>query len=126
MIVVALAAGDVWGQQALDVTGTWTGAYQAQGGNAGKSTLVLKPEGDRVTGTIQVTNVDRSFGSAAQPIQDGRSSGRKLTFDAKGADGSNFSADFSVSRDGAEVGGWSRHTGPGYDATVSFTHKRAK
>lgn len=109
--------------QPVNVTGTWVGSYQT-GGNSGHSTLVLNQEGAQVTGTVQATNVDRSFGAAPRSIQEGRLSGRALSFTSVGADGSVFRADFTVSRDGQEISGWGRHTGPGYDANVQFSHKK--
>lgn len=114
------------GEIRLDVTGTWNGGWQNQAGRTGSSTLVLTWEGSRVSGTIQAGNVERTFGTAPQPIQDGELSGRKFTFKAVGMDGGVFQADFRVAKDGTEISGWGRHTGPGYDGNVWFTHTKAK
>lgn len=132
-LLIALAAATsnptiTWGQaeRQLDVTGTWIGGWQAQAGRADSSTLVLTQEALRVTGTIQAGNGERTFGTAPQPIQDGELSGRRFTFKAVGADRGVFQADFRVAKDGTEISGWGRHTGPGYDGNVWFTYTRAK
>jgi hypothetical protein len=107
------------------VTGPWIGSYTTTHGNSGKSTLVLRQNGEIVTGTIQIVNVDPSFGPAPRPIQDGHLAGRTLGFKAIGADGGILSADLQVSADGRELSGSGRHTNLGYDAQLRFTHTRA-
>lgn len=124
--LVSLESVPAQDRQLVDVTGTWTGSYRSQGGNTGDSTLVLKPDAERVTGTIEVTGVARSFGNAPQQIENGRLSRRDLTFKAVGVDGGVFSADFRVGKDGDEISGWGRHTGPGYDGLVQFRYTRVK
>jgi hypothetical protein len=86
--------------------------------------LVLTQQGNSVSGTIQSTNVDRSFGSVPQPISGGQLVGNKFTFSATGQDGSIFRADFAVNGD--KIEGWGRHTGRGYDANVQFTYSRQR
>ena len=106
-----------------DVSGTWVGSYRAPA-NAGTSKMVLTQQGTSVSGTVQSTNVDRSFGSAPQPISDGQVTGNKFTFTATGQDGSTFRADFTVNGDKIEGSG--RHTGRGYDVNVQFTYARQR
>ena len=107
-----------------DVSGTWVGSYRASSGNAGASTLVLTQQGTSVSGSVQSTNVDRSFGSTPQPLRDGQVLGNKLTFSATGQDGSIFRADFAVNGD--KIEGWGRHTGRGYDVNVQFTYAKQR
>jgi len=109
--------------QATDVSGAWIGSYRAQSGNTGGCTLILKQDNASVSGTIQVMNVDRSFGATPQVLRDGRLVGGKLLFSATGQDGGVFRADFNV-KGGKVIEGWGRHTGPGYDADVQFTLAR--
>lgn len=103
-----------------DVSGTWVGSYRAEGGNTGGCTLILKQDKAAVGGTIQVMNVDRSFGPAPQALRGGRLVGKKLLFSATGQDGGVFRADFAL-KSAKVIDGWGRHTGPGYDGNVQFS-----
>lgn len=125
LLATACAAPTTSDGRPIDVTGTWTGSYTTTHGNSGKSTLVLRQHGEIVTGTIQVTNVEPSFGAAPRPIQDGRLADRTLGFKAVGADGGILGAGLQVSADGRDLSGSGRHTNLGYDAQLQFTHTRA-
>jgi len=91
-------------------------------GNRGECTLLLKQDGSLVSGTIQCTNVEQSFGAAPQPIADGKVTGDRLRFTAKGQDGFMFEADFKVK--GNDIAGWGTHARPSGSANVEFEFRR--
>lgn len=59
---------------AADVSGTWTGIFHTREGGAFETNLVLKANGDALTGTFQQGNNDEI------QIENGKSSGDQVTF----------------------------------------------
>jgi hypothetical protein len=59
---------------AADVSGTWTGIFHTREGGAFETNLVLKADGDKLTGTFQQGNSDEI------QIEDGKISGSQITF----------------------------------------------
>ena len=125
LLATACAAPTTSDGRPIDVTGIWIGSYSTLLGHSGKSTLVLRQDGEIVTGTIQITSADRSFGAAPRPIQGGHLSGTRLGVKAIGADGGILGADLQLSADGRQLSGGGRHTNLGYDAWLQFSHTRA-
>src|SRR5215212_8734900 len=97
LVTVALALGSMAAVQAADVNGTWSWTQQGraggQGGNANatprKSTLKLKADGEKLTGTITQPMGGRrgGDGAAAAPapteISDGKIKGDEISFSVK-------------------------------------------
>jgi len=61
-----------------DASGTWTWSTQREGGEPQKSTLKLKVEGDKVTGTL--TAPRRGGQTSDTAIESGKISGDEITF----------------------------------------------
>jgi hypothetical protein len=59
---------------AADVTGTWTGIFHTREGGAFETTLVLKADGNNLTGTLQQGNNDE------MQIENGKVSGDQISF----------------------------------------------
>jgi len=100
-LALVLAAG---GLLAADATGTWTGSLTREGGEAGSAHLVLKQDGQKVTGTA-------GPGPGEQhEIQNGKSEAGKITFEIpreNGAmkfvlklEGDEIKGEVSMERDG--------------------------
>ncbi len=96
--------------QAVDsnVTGEWAGQCFRCAARA--FTLVLSQDGAVVTGTI-TTEGAPNFGDAPKPILNGKISGRKLTFQAKGDPGDLFDVDLTASPDGGTLSGNGHYRG---------------
>src|SRR4051812_23145506 len=111
LAVCAVLALGVSGLSAADVNGTWTWTQQPRGGanapaNATprKSTLKLKAEGDKLTGTItQPAFGRRGGGDGGTPpapvetkISNGKVNGDSISFDVtREVQGNSFTAKYS-------------------------------
>jgi hypothetical protein len=72
LLLVALAAGTLL---AADATGTWTGTFTPDDGQARPAYLVLKQEGDKLTGTAGPDQNEQ------RPIQNGKADNGNVTFE---------------------------------------------
>lgn len=93
--VLALGSVAQAADKKTDVTGTWSWTQQPRGGNANpdaaprKSTLKLKADGEKVTGTLSQPGRGggQGGGAAAAPreteISDGKIKGDEITFSVK-------------------------------------------
>jgi hypothetical protein len=77
LLVIALAAATL---TAADATGTWTGTLTPSDGQPGPAHVVLKQEGDKLTGTAGPD------ASEQHPIQNGRAENGTLTFELQTGD----------------------------------------
>jgi hypothetical protein len=73
MAVLVVASTIAATALAADVTGTWTWTAKSKKGKETQSTLVLKADGDKLTGATNGPNGD-------VPIKDGKITGKKLSF----------------------------------------------
>jgi len=62
---------------AADVSGKWSGEVPGRGGQNANATLVLKADGDKLTGTMTGPQGD-------MPIQDGKVTGDQISFSMTG------------------------------------------
>lgn len=77
---VLLALGALTSLQAADASGTWTWSTPGRdGGEARKSTMKLKVEGEKVTGTIATPG--REGQVRETPITNGKIKGSEISFD---------------------------------------------
>jgi hypothetical protein len=72
-LVSVLYAQTTPATQPAGVTGTWKWSFEGPGGQT-ETTLTLKQEGDKLTGTVT------GFGGEDQAIQDGKVKGDEITF----------------------------------------------
>jgi hypothetical protein len=94
-IIFALMLSAV-GLFAADATGTWTGTLTRTGGETGPAHLVLKQDGEKVTG---------SAGPGAEEqhdIQEGKSAGGKITFEIPRENGA---MKFVLTQEGDQIKG---------------------
>src|SRR5262245_14561821 len=85
----AFALGSITSSYAADVNGTWTWSVPGRdGGEARKSTLKLKADGDKVTGTL--SSPGRQGGQAREVnIEDGKIKGDDVSFTVTRQQGDN-------------------------------------
>lgn len=69
-LCLVLAATAAW---AADITGKWTAQVPGRQGNAQETTITLKVEGDKLTGSI-------SGQQGETPIADGKINGKEISF----------------------------------------------
>jgi hypothetical protein len=120
--VCAILALGIAGLSAADVNGTWSWTQQPRGGGGGgggnaaprKTTLKLKAEGDKLTGTItQPAFGRRGGGDGGTPpapvetkISNGKISGSDVSFDVtREVNGNSFTAKYSGKVDGDTIKG---------------------
>lgn len=94
LLTAAIALGTVATVQAadkVDANGTWTWSQPGRGGDADapprKSTLKLKADGEKLTGTLTAPAGGRGGGGGAEPtpteISDGKIKGDEIAFSVK-------------------------------------------
>lgn len=94
LITAALALGAATELRAADVSGTWSWTMQGRGGQGGnanatprKTTLKLKADGEKLTGTVAQPGRRGPDGEAAAPreteISDGKIKGDEISFSVK-------------------------------------------
>jgi hypothetical protein len=105
-----------------DPTGTWTWTMQRRGGGQGgdnanatprKSTLKLKAEGDKLTGTLSQPAFGRRGGDGGTPpaptetkISNGKINGDQISFDVtREFNGNSFTAKYSGKVEGDTING---------------------
>ena len=79
VLALILAAGSLFVTAAraddkADATGTWTWSFQGQNGQSRESTLKLKQDGSKLTGTISGRN------NTETAIEDGKVDGAEVSF----------------------------------------------
>ena len=113
--VLALAATEL---RAADVSGTWSWTMQRRGGGQGgnanaaprKTTLKLKADGDKLTGSLSQPAFGRGGQGGGQPreteISDGKISGNEISFSVKREfNGNAFVTKYSGKVDGDTITG---------------------
>jgi hypothetical protein len=114
ILVVALTVATL---VAADATGTWTGTFTPDGGQLGTAHLVLKQDGDKLTGTAGPTE------SEQRPIQNGKAENGKITFEVAN---DSVVMKFSLKQDGDEITGDVTRERDGQTETAKLAVKRAK
>jgi hypothetical protein len=115
LILVALAAGALL---AVDATGTWTGTLTpASDGESRPALLVLKQEGDKLTGTAG-PNADEQH-----PIQNGKADNGALTFEVPTG---NSVMRFALKQDGDDIVGEITREQEGQKETAKLALKRTR
>ena len=94
LLVIALAAASL---AAADVTGNWKGTFTPDGRDPGPALLVLKQEGDAVTGTAGPDETER------HPIRAGKVKNDTVTFEVETPGGAVMK--FSLKQNGEELSG---------------------
>lgn len=113
-LLISLAAAALI---ASDATGTWTGTLTPAGGAAGPAHLVLKQDGDKLTGTAGPTDGDQL------PLRNGKADNGALTFELADSD---WVMKFSLKIDGDEVTGDVTRERAGQTQTATLAVKRAR
>jgi len=100
-----------------DATGTWTGTLTPGGQEAGPAHLVLKQDGEKITGTAG-PNAD-----AQHEIRNGKAQDGKISFELGGENGA---MKFELSQEGDQIrGDVSReHEGQVQTAKLSVTRRK--
>jgi len=111
-LLLALATGALL---AADATGSWTGTLTPGDREAGPAHLVLKQEGDKLTGTAGPT------ASEQHPIQNGKAANGDLTFEV--ATGESVMK-FALKQEADEIKGDVTREREGQSQTAKLTVKR--
>ncbi|HVW83224.1 MAG TPA: hypothetical protein VHB50_01020 [Bryobacteraceae bacterium] len=93
ILVLALAVTGLFG---ADATGTWTGTFTPGGQEPGPAHLVLKQDGQKLSGTAG-PSADKQH-----EIQNGKAEDGKITFEVAGE---NATMKFELKQDGEEIKG---------------------
>ncbi len=120
LVAAVLALGSVATVRAADVNGTWTWTQQGRGGGQGgnanatprKSTLKLKADGEKLTGTLTAPMGGRGGGggggAAPAPVEisDGKVKGDEISFSVKREfNGNAFVTKYSGKVEGDKITG---------------------
>jgi hypothetical protein len=105
----------------VDPTGTWTWSMTGQNGQTRESTLKLKKEGDKITGTVSGRQNDT-------PIEDVKLTGNELSFKVvREFNGNKMTAKYNGKIDGDTIKGKVEATGRDGEArTRDWEAKRKK
>jgi hypothetical protein len=114
LIVLALAVGSL---AAADLTGTWKGTFTPDGRDASPALLVLKQEGDVVTGTAGPDEGER------HPIRSGKVQKDAVTFEVETPGGL---MKFVLKQDGEDLTGEITREREGQQVTAKLAVKRTK
>jgi hypothetical protein len=114
LLLVALAAGALL---AANATGTWTGTFTPDDGEARPAYLVLKQDGDKVTGTAGPDQNDQ------RPIQNGKADNGTLTFEVATEEAVMKVA---LTQDGDDMAGTLTRERGGETQTAKLVLKRAR
>jgi hypothetical protein len=112
-LLLALATGAIL---AADATGTWTGTLTPSDREAGTARLILKQEGDKLTGTAGPSAGEQ------HPIQNGRAANGDLTFEV--ATGESVMK-FVLKQEADEIKGDVTREREGQSQTAKLVVKRA-
>lgn len=113
LLFVAFAAGTLL---AADVTGTWTGTFTPDDGQARPAYLVLKQEGDKLTGTAGPNENEQ------RPIQNGKVDNGNVTFEVASDE---VVMKVVLKQDGNDMAGELTRERGGQTQTAKLTVKRA-
>lgn len=104
-VCAILALGAVSQAYAADASGTWTWSQPGRnGGEPRKSTLKLKVEGDKVTGTV--SSPGRGGAATDTAIENGKISGDEISFTTtREFNGNKFTAKYSGKISGDSIKG---------------------
>jgi hypothetical protein len=114
LLTLALAAGILSG---ADVTGTWTGTLTPAGRDPGPAHLVLKQDGDKVTGTAGPSAGEQ------HAIENGKAADGTVTFDITTGGGV---MKVSLTQNGDELAGDVTRERDGQTQHAKLAVKRAK
>lgn len=92
-----------------DVSGTWTG--QCDNCPVRSFRLIVKQEGEQVSGTLQATG-QSGLGENEMPLAAGKVVGSAVTFETVGRDRVPLVVNLRVSGDGKTMTGQGRHRAP--------------
>jgi hypothetical protein len=112
LLVIALAATTL---AAADVTGTWRGTFTPDGRDAGPALLILKQEGNAVTGTAGPDENEQ------HPISKGKVENDTVAFDVETPGGV---MKFTLKQKGDELGGDVTRERDGQRETAKLAVKR--
>jgi hypothetical protein len=113
-LVIALAAATL---AAADVTGSWKGTFTPDGRDAGPALLILKQEGNAVTGTAGPDENER------HPISKGKVENDTVTFDVETPGGVMT---FALKQKGDELTGDVTRERDGQKQTAKLVVKRTQ
>jgi hypothetical protein len=102
---------------AADATGTWTGTFTPDDGQARPAYLVLKQDGDKLTGTAGPDQ------SEQRPIQNGKADNGNLTFEVATEE---QVMKVVLKQDGDDMAGTLTRERAGETQTAKLVLKRAK
>lgn len=89
----------------VDPTGTWTWSMTTPNGQTRETTLKLKKEGDKITGTVSGRQSDT-------PIEDVKLTGNEISFKVvRERDGNKFTSKYTGKISGDSIKGKSEFTG---------------
>jgi hypothetical protein len=111
-LVIALAATTL---AAADVTGSWRGTFTPDGGDAGPALLILKQEGNEVTGTAGPDE------NARHPITKGKVENDTIAFEVETPGGV---MKFALKQKGDELAGDVTRERDGQQQTAKLSVKR--
>lgn len=114
ILLIAFAAGGLF---AADATGTWKGTLTPASGQGGPAHLVLKQDGDKLTGT------GGPGANEQHAIQNGKAEGGKLTFDLPSP---NVVMKFTLVQEGDQIKGDITRERDGQTQTAKLDVKREK
>ena len=114
MLMIALAATAL---AAADVTGTWSGTLTPDGRDAGPALLILKQEGNAVTGTAGPD------ANESHPISKGKVENDTVTFEVETPDGV---MKFALKQQGDELAGEVTREREGQQHTAKLAVKRTQ
>jgi hypothetical protein len=113
-LMIALAATTLAG---ADVTGSWKGTFTPDGRDAGPALLVLKQDGDAVTGTAGPDESER------HPISKGKVEKDSVTFEVETPGGL---MKFALKQKGDELAGDVSRERDGQQQTAKLAVKRTR
>ena len=113
LLLIALTAATL---VAADATGTWTGTLTPSDGTSGPARLVLKQEGDKVTGTAGPDATEQ------HTIENGKAESGNLTFQVSTPGGV---MKFALKQHGAEISGDVTRERDGKTESAKLAVKRA-
>ena len=113
LLLIALAAASL----AADVTGSWKGTMTPDGRDAGPALLVLKQDGEAVTGTAGPDEGER------RPIRNGKVQNDTVTFEVETPGGV---MKFALKQNGEDLTGDVTRERDGQKQTAKLAMKRVK
>lgn len=117
--VALLAAGNACAQEKkLEITGTWKSSFTNQDGQVRESTMKLKAEGEKLTGTVSGRNNDTA-------IEEGKIKGDEISFQVtREFNGNKMVTKYSGKVSGDTIKGKSESQRDGQPRTRDWMAKR--